>query len=310
MSLPWFQLDTDKVLTDRDLRILEGRKASDTEGAAEIGALLAAGRLPSMSQQGLASTLGWTRKKVARLIRDWEINAGDQPWGSFGAAEGQRRGSEGAAPPEEKQEDTTAKGQLWGSEGAAKGHRARVPLKEKEGERESKRAKAAPTKAETAWAESIWPTVCKASGRNPNTNKLKTTRVAMLVECAKVAAGFGDDGRATLVAYLEAIPEVPGLEWLYRKSPSVESFIKPTLVHKYLEEWHHWASTPKAREIDSEAVIRELRHAALYYKWEDISEDLRAALEASGGKSAYRKADQFNARRIEKAIIAHLKGAA
>lgn len=84
MSLPWFKHPTEAVLTLQIERITERRQASKLEAITEISAMLASGRLQSMSLSGLAQVMRWTRPRLRRLIRDWDWPDGVQETYSLG----------------------------------------------------------------------------------------------------------------------------------------------------------------------------------------------------------------------------------
>lgn len=223
MSLPWFKMDTQAVLAHRDLRIAQGRKATDLEGAVEVFALLACGRLASMSLNATAQTLGWTRKKVRRVISQWPDHTGQLT--------GIDRPDWWATVPKKYQEHTAPTGQPRGNQGATKGHtRARSSFKEKEEEEEI---------PIPAWKITAWETLCASIGKSSKLCRLTPARQRQLSQCAKVAREFsqpGERAEETLIAYLRDIP-ISANRWLVDRSPSVETPIKPRKVRSYLEAW-------------------------------------------------------------------------
>lgn len=71
MSLPWFKANTARALAWRDLRIGEGRQATEAEAYAELMALLVVGRLQTMGLSTVATSLGWTRGRLRRRLAAW-----------------------------------------------------------------------------------------------------------------------------------------------------------------------------------------------------------------------------------------------
>ena len=71
MSLPWFKANTARALAWRDVRIGEGRQATEAEAYAELMALLVVGRLQTMGLSTVATSLGWTRGRLRRRLAEW-----------------------------------------------------------------------------------------------------------------------------------------------------------------------------------------------------------------------------------------------
>jgi hypothetical protein len=86
MSLDWHKANNPRVLAFRDLRIAEGRKATEHEGWSETLALLAVGRLDRFAFATYARSLGWDRGRLKRRLADWVADVDAQlvnmtpPW--------------------------------------------------------------------------------------------------------------------------------------------------------------------------------------------------------------------------------------
>jgi hypothetical protein len=103
MSFDWHKADNPRVLAFRDLRIAEGRKATEHEAWSETLALLAVGRLDRFAFATYARSLGWDRGRLKRRLADWAADVDAQlvnmtpPWWRTAQSPISTGSSEGAA---------------------------------------------------------------------------------------------------------------------------------------------------------------------------------------------------------------------
>jgi hypothetical protein len=78
MSLDWHKANNARALAFRDLRITEGRKATDAEAWTETMALLATGRLTTFACSTYARSMGWNRGYLTRRLEEWSADIDPQ----------------------------------------------------------------------------------------------------------------------------------------------------------------------------------------------------------------------------------------
>ena len=95
MSLPWFPVMTKWTLTQRQVRMTDGREASFVEAACEINALAHDGLLATMPLSKMAASLGWSRGKLRRFVASFPGADGQQTdidWPSWWTANSRPQG--------------------------------------------------------------------------------------------------------------------------------------------------------------------------------------------------------------------------